>query len=148
MDYAGGDKVIFNEGVAVVYRLDEIQKQITICSLNPAAMNVSLNTFNYKLWINFLTALQREILADLVPNDLKKAEQLRKAIVEFEKKFPVYESIQLKVHPYTLKSKLNERALNILVEKLNDYGAFLMVLKKKHGYSNPQADDPGSFMKR
>lgn len=148
MDYPRTDKVIFNEGVAITYRLDEIQKQITICSLNPGAMNVVYNTFNYKLWIKWLTALQREISPDLTEPESKKGDELRKAIVTFEKEFPIYQQIQLKVHPYTMRSKIDEKALAILVEQLNQYGTYLMILKKKHGYGNPTADDPGTAMQR
>lgn len=162
MDYNDGSKVIFNEGVAITFRLDEIQKHITHCSLNPGAMNPVHNEFNYKVWLRLLTALQREISADLQKGRTKKktntddktddkteeeiAEEMRKAVIKFEKKHPVYKPIKLKVPPYSTQLKRDDKALEIIVEKLNDYGTYLMELKKKKGYGNPTSDDPTRSM--
>lgn len=157
MDYQHqGDKVVYNEGLAITYRLDEIQKQITLCSLNPGAMNPVFQEFNYKLWLRFLTAFQREISADLRKKVKGKteldtseeddAEKLRTAIIKFDKAFPVYKNIKLTVPPYTTKLKLDERSLALIIEKLNDYGTYLNTLKKKHGYGNPTAEYAGGVM--
>lgn len=160
MNYNEGSKVIFNEGVAITFRLDEIQKQITHCSLNPGAMNPVHNEFNYKVWLRLLTALQREISADLQKGRNKKktndedkteeevAEDMRKAIIKFEKKHPVYKPMKMKVAPYSTQLKRDDKALEIIVEKLNDYGTYLMELKKAKGYGNPTSDDPSVAMSR
>lgn len=161
MNYQDEGKVIFNEGVAITYRLDDIQKQITLCSLNPGAMNPVHSEFNYKLWLRLLIALQREISADLDNKKNKKkegeakdnteqkeAEEMREAIIKFEKKHPVYKSIKMKVSPYSTKLKRDDKALSIIVEKLNEYGTYLNSLKKKHGYGNPTQASSGSAMAR
>ena len=77
MVYDQGGKVIFNEGVAITFRLDEIQKQITHCSMNPDAMNPVHGEFNYRVWLRLLTALQREISAHL---DKKRTSKKAKEI--------------------------------------------------------------------
>lgn len=161
MGWNDSGKVIFNEGVAITIRLDNIQREITQCSLNPSAMNVKYNEFNYKVWLRLLTALLREISADISKkktNDKKTkekmisefefAENIRKSIKKFEIKYPVYKTIKLKVPPYTNKIKRDDKALDIIVEKLNDFGIYIMALKKKYGYGNPTSDDPRSAMLR
>lgn len=140
-------QVEFNEAIGIVFRLDNLQKEINKSYSNMMAIEDN-GRFGYENLINALDCMYHELSADLTEKEDAKINLLRKKI-----------RLTLKLAPPLKKANTNSfKSDNLLQlhtvnyenfkELLDEYRRTINKCKKDHGYGNPEKESAANAMLR
>jgi hypothetical protein len=78
-----GRKSLFNAGVAMTERIDELQRTFNMARFNPLLFNIQFSRFNYEIMISSQDGLLDECWAKLSTKEREKGDKIKKLINEF-----------------------------------------------------------------
>ena len=141
-NYTSSGEVQFNEALAVVQRLNELQTHINMHFSNLLAIDSDMGDISYKLAFRDLNSMLAELSQDLTDEELNEARRVKEILHRYISAFPVIEENNSKFNLSRDKKQLNHHSLKMIELALHEYRYLLNKYKKKHGYSNPEVLDP------
>lgn len=126
----------YNEAFLKMRRFDDIQKSINLAMINPLAVDMEKQAFNYEMIIRLCGSLLSEVWSKLGKADRIEALKYKKALEIIMKKYPVAEK---KFNALTNKfeTKLNERNWDIIEKFIFEYQLTLRDYMGKTAYDSP-----------
>lgn len=140
-----GQSATFNQAVFQQVRINKLMDRINECSINMLATNIQFEEHNYKIIFNDLDSLLGEISSKLTEEEQKEIFHERSILNKYMD-MGIYDT-RTNVNPTNSSDKKHSKVLNskrwfLLREGLFNFKIKIINLMEKHGFGNPNKDDP------
>lgn len=138
----GSKSVTYNQALFEQQRLHECLLRISRLSINPIAYNPEFQTHNYKIIFNDLCSVLSEISPKLKPDELKSTMNDKKVINDYINAFPIWNVKKHQTYGSKPTPYVDNKRWDTLSTALFDFRLKIEQLMEKHGFGNPDRDDP------
>jgi hypothetical protein len=125
----------FNAGLALVDRIDSLQRAINMARFNPLRLNMETGTYGYEIMVASNDSLINETWGKMSSKERKVAQRLRNTVHDFMRLYP----------PINVEkdgtNKINKENYQKLMELLNLYETKNKEFLDGHGMATPDYDD-------
>lgn len=142
MGEISGDSVEFNEAFAQINRINQLKQDLNICFTNLLATNEQTGQRNYIIGLNTLHNLFFEISGELTDKEKEQVERLQSALEYIKDNYKFFQHKQSNSLSNVKSIEVNVVNFKVFERALWDYRLLINQLMKKHGYSNPNKENP------
>lgn len=126
----------FNPAAFKMGRLNYITEDINNAIMNPEEWNILWRDWNYNVYFKAITRIFKEARPKFTEDEIKKCEEMKKAIEECMKKYPIQKRISINKW-----SKVNKERLIVFLKYLERYEDVVRKFQETHGLDTPNLED-------